>query len=380
MALNRNVEIEIDARTWTSSAVPTPLAALHKTVQPISMLGVLLSTAIWTRPPTVYGFSLSDCWAWMRYLPALAPRRELKLRDEWTALDPHHKTVLSGDLGVGFATYMLARTLGFVDYADTLRVVNVLNPRRFRIGRTARRGPDKSPDYIATDAAGRFSVLECKGGQSTRSALWAAMRKGVAQKKKVETVGRTRLVHSLVAGVYVPQWGSRKPALFAVQDPEWPELAAEFAEAEPEVASRAVQQVSAAKQLAVLEMASTANTLVNAERAEATLERAIEADLRGDRLRRPERAPDGVRLVREYLWPNPTDLGEGLRAVGLRFTAVLPESSVELLRTAGRPEAAAEEIRSRRFNRAGPSLWEEETVVSTEGSIGAQYHLELLEG
>jgi hypothetical protein len=58
----------------------------------------LVFAALWTRPPVRYGFSLSDCWAWLRYFPAIAVNSELRLREEWTSLDPHYKTVLSGDL------------------------------------------------------------------------------------------------------------------------------------------------------------------------------------------------------------------------------------------------------------------------------------------
>jgi hypothetical protein len=265
MAVERKIEIRVDTSTWTQSPVPKPLQSVNGTTVAVSMLDVLLSLAVWTRPPTVYGFSLSDCWAWMRYLPALAAQPALGLRGEWTPLDPYHKTVLSGDFGVGFSTFLLSSLLGFNDYADTLRVVKITHSEKFDLSREARRrGSAKSPDYIASDAAGHFSVLECKGGQTSRAGLLSSMARGVEQKENVTTLGGTQLLHSLVAGVYVPQWGAREPALFALRDPEWPELSRALAGLAPGVAGRAVQQVSAAKQLAGLELGTTANSWTSA--------------------------------------------------------------------------------------------------------------------
>jgi hypothetical protein len=378
----RKVSVSVDTTTWTTAPVPSPLTSVNGVVRDVSMLDVLLSVAVWTRPPTVYGFSLSDCWAWMRYLPALAPQPDLILRDEWTALDPHHKTVLSGDFGVGFSTLLLSELLGFVDYADTLRVVSITHPQKFYLGRTAkRRGPAKSPDYIATDAAGKFSVLECKGGQTSRDGLLDSMKRGVEQKKNVKTIGGTTIEHQLVAGVYVPQWGAADRALFAVQDPSWPELSATFAQMEPETAARAVQQVSAAKQLAGLELGTTANTFVRARRAEPELERAIAVDLREERSVRPTLVADGIRLVREHRWSEPTDLGEEIESVGLRYTAFLPGDVIEQLRAAGTPEAAADWMRTRpRRGGAGlPRTRNDGRMTVMEGTAGVTYELEILE-
>src|SRR4051794_39525485 len=121
----RYVNIEIDSATWpTPSAVPTELSGLNGKFQKISVRLALIHTALRTRPPISTGIHLADYWAWMRYGPAIDSGPYLKLRDEWDQVDPHQKTVLSDDLGMGFTTYLLSRALKFKSFADTLHFVN----------------------------------------------------------------------------------------------------------------------------------------------------------------------------------------------------------------------------------------------------------------
>jgi hypothetical protein len=216
--LSKSVKLELLLDTW--KAPTSPPAALTSALQTspldINFLGALIFSALWTRPPITYGFSLSDCWAWLRYFPAIASTPDLRLCDAWTTLDPHHKTVLSGDFGVGFTTWFLKQTLGFVKYSDTLWVVNTLSPGAFRLASSARRGPRKSPDYIAEDSQGNLSVLECKGGQCSRKDLLDSMERGVPQKTNVKAIGATQLQHSLVAGLFVPVGARGLPRCLSV--------------------------------------------------------------------------------------------------------------------------------------------------------------------
>jgi hypothetical protein len=270
MPINKSLDIEVLENTWSPpSLVPSELLAQTSPVD-IDFLCALLFTALWTRPPVRYGFSLSDCWAWLRYLPAIAPTTDLRLCDEWTTLDPHHKTVLSGDFGVGFTTWFLYQTLGLVKFSDTLWVVNTLSPGAFRLRSSARRGPRKSPDYIAEDISGNFSVLECKGSQCSRNALMDAMQRGVPQKANVRTIGSTQLQHSLVAGLFIPQFENEDTAAIIVADPEWDTFKERLAPFSRQEIGRAITQVAQAKELAMLELPHTANTLVHAEGSKKT--------------------------------------------------------------------------------------------------------------
>src|SRR5215467_11157034 len=109
----------------------------------------LLFTALSTRPPIIQGFHLSDFWAWLRYAWALDSSLDLRLRPEWESIDPHQKAVLSDELGVGFTTCLLSTELGYSQFRDTLYFVGVLEPGSFLLTSSAKRGPKKSPDYIA---------------------------------------------------------------------------------------------------------------------------------------------------------------------------------------------------------------------------------------
>lgn len=220
MSLTKTLQVEIDAASWPAgSAVPASLTALANagTIS-VDVLQAMLYVGLMTRPPVSYGFDLSDCWAWLRYGPALKATTDLRLCDEWTTLDPHHKTILSGDFGVGFTGLLLAQALGFRKYSDTLWVVNTLGNAGFAYTSTAARGPSKSPDYIVEDGAGNLSILECKGTQTGRRALREALGRGVPQKQNLQTVGTTVIAHSLVAGLFrAPVSASRRRAICSVR-------------------------------------------------------------------------------------------------------------------------------------------------------------------
>ena len=143
--------------------------------------------------------------------------------------------------------------------------------------------PSKSPDYIAEDIGGNLSVLECKGTQSSRASLVAALGRGMPQKANLQAIGATPLQHSLVAGLFIPQFDNADSAVIIVADPEWDEFKERLSRFSKEEIGRAVSQVAYAKELAMLELPHTANTLVRAEGSDETVSRAIERDLAWER-------------------------------------------------------------------------------------------------
>lgn len=131
----------------------------------------LIHTALWTRPPVSSGIHLSDFWAWLRYYPAISEHHtELRLCEEWTDIDPHQKTILSDELGVGFTTYFLAEKLGCIGFMDTSYLQKRFK-NHFSSKSKSRRGSSKSPDYVSIDSSRSLYILECKGTQTSRSAL-----------------------------------------------------------------------------------------------------------------------------------------------------------------------------------------------------------------
>ena len=91
----------------------------------------------------------------------------MSLTHSFAELDAHQKTILSDDFGMGVPILWLC---------DKLSLDQIVDGRYFMqkiaatVGatqrRTAKRGPNKTPDFVARDAGGRWHVIECKGTQS----------------------------------------------------------------------------------------------------------------------------------------------------------------------------------------------------------------------
>jgi len=263
--MQRPLSVEFLPDTWTNGIVPATLQGLAAATRQISLLEILLHTALWTRPPVVKGFELSVFWAWLRYFPAIDDGPPLRLRPEWSELDPHQKTILSDELGVGVTTCMLAQHLQLAEFVDTLYFLRVLLPGQFRLGRTARRGPEKAPDYISRSPAGGVVVLECKGTQSSRTALEKSIRAGIPQKNNLQRTARgmTPIEHSLVGGFFIPQASSSEGPLVLFADPEGEELPRLLADQDPRRVHRAILQVFLAKVMALVGQPALAEELVN---------------------------------------------------------------------------------------------------------------------
>lgn len=121
--MNRFVAVTVDGASWPKGVpVPAEISALASNRRQTNVLFALLHTALWTKPPVQYGFDLSDFWAWLRYGPAIADAQNLRLKQEWANTDPHQKTVLSDEFGVGFVTQLFVEELGFLVYADAQHV------------------------------------------------------------------------------------------------------------------------------------------------------------------------------------------------------------------------------------------------------------------
>lgn len=133
----------------------------------INIASMLLMIGYLTTPISSTGVSLSEFWAWVRYLAAITPDQRLRLTRSFADLDAHQKTILSDDFGVGVPMLWLNDRLRFDRIVDGRYFVQKIAAS---IGasqrRTAKRGPNKSPDFVARDIHGVWHVIECKGTQS----------------------------------------------------------------------------------------------------------------------------------------------------------------------------------------------------------------------
>jgi hypothetical protein len=182
----------------------------------------------------------------------------------------------------------------------------------------------------------------------------------------------------LVAGLFIPQFANTESAVIIVADPEWDELKERLSRFSREQISRAVSQVAYAKELALLELPHTANTLVRAEESDETVTRAVERDLAWERAPSRFISTNEFGIERDYRWSEPVKIDEDLIVSGIRFRGTLPRGDVERLTKFASPAEVAEEKRS---DSAGQP-WvvdHTRTSASLRSPLGSTFRLTLLE-
>jgi hypothetical protein len=213
----RYFTVELHTHTWLTRRPPKSLRALAGRRRQ-NMLDVFTEIGRRTAPPISYGFTLSERWAWLRYFPALDSSRGLRLRPEWSDIDPHQKTILSDDFGVGLSMRILTDALKLQSITTTNYFLSRVDPAAGSLRRSGRRGPAKSPDFICFDKSGTVHVIECKGTQSSLKTLRDQLGRGVEQKTNV-VFTKARLGERLVGGVFVPQHEAEEDATLMICDP-----------------------------------------------------------------------------------------------------------------------------------------------------------------
>jgi hypothetical protein len=151
-----------------------PHALIH--VTPLTLLHALGEA---TTPPIPNLASLSATWASWRYvwafsLPRGNPSR-MRLSRIARNIDFHQKGLLSDEIGVGMAAYLMS------NYFGTPRSVDIsiaVRSRRWPVIQTL----STSPDYLFFDTSRQtLHVVECKGCQTSRSAALNQVRRGTEQ-------------------------------------------------------------------------------------------------------------------------------------------------------------------------------------------------------
>lgn len=221
----------------------------------------LLYIGYLTSPPKYRGFDLSTFWAWLRYGAALTNGNgALRLRQSWSDIDPHQKTILADDFGMGFPCQYLIDCHGFEDFANSTYLVETLLDGVVAPARRSLRGPSKSPDFIAVDSAGHLHILECKGTQTSRAYLTDAMRRGIDQKNNLSNASIFK--SCMVGGLFVPTANSTENAEIVFIDPPASRLVRALEKLGPEPIARAVRRQSLSKMLSVAGLWTTATALL----------------------------------------------------------------------------------------------------------------------
>lgn len=372
----KTIRVELEASSWHPNAPPAPLLAAEAAGSyDVDLDAALIFIGLWTRPPTRPGFTLADCWAWLRYFPAFSGAKQLKLCQEWSDVDPHQKMIASDELGVGLTTWVLHRTLGFQKYSDTNWVLNVLAPGLWNYQTRPPRGPAKSPDYIVEDGSGGISIVECKGTQTSLGELHRAVGRGQPQKQNVVPRGGTMIIHSLVAGAFVPQWSSRERATVLIVDPEWKVISDELQKHTAEDICLATGQVAYAKELSLFDLNETAASLVNGFGEPMEPGTALDRDLSLSRQAGSIEA-NSLRFVRDHFWRVPLVRGEE-EFVGVRLKGSLALDYLEPIRGPAAQADARESI----ADATGKEKWREspkDAGTCLRSPIGAEYEIEWL--
>ncbi|MXY70889.1 MAG: hypothetical protein F4Y47_20360 [Acidobacteriia bacterium] len=168
--MNRRLEVTVDRSTWPKPpGLPAFPIRFQDGTSPLvlNIPQLLLLIGYLTTPSHAFGTSLSEFWAWVRYLNAVSDDRDLRLTRAFSDLDAHQKTILSDDFGMGVPIYWLHECLSLellVDgryFRDRQSATSGMN-----VGDRPKQGPRKAPDFVARDTSGAWHVIECKGTQS----------------------------------------------------------------------------------------------------------------------------------------------------------------------------------------------------------------------
>jgi len=139
---------------------------------------------------------------------------------DFADLDPHQKGILSDDFGVAITTKWLSdRFGGFRKIVDGRRfVLQFPHHLRKKHSSKAKVGPNKCPDFVMQDTAGRWHVLECKGTQ-TRSYQKDALEAAIPQKHAIHLVGSIK-GEQLAAALFIANEESASRTHLKVIDPD----------------------------------------------------------------------------------------------------------------------------------------------------------------
>jgi hypothetical protein len=228
----RSLEVEIDRGTWPAGGAPGFPSSFTAGVSSydVAILPTLLLIGQLTTPPLARGVSLSEFWAWVRYLHAFSGEADLRISSDFASLDSHQKTILSDDFGVGIPIEYLINKLNLVAWSDGryfMDRMSALVSGPLPVPHT--RGPRKAPDFVFSDRAGLLHVVECKGGQSGSGArdrqLSYVTSKGepsggVVQKRMVLLPGNLQ-GQRLACGLTLAQSGKSGTSSLKIVDPEY---------------------------------------------------------------------------------------------------------------------------------------------------------------
>lgn len=216
----RSLNVQLKPKTWPNNTPPQSLQNLQG-MQDVDIFAFMLMIGYCTVPSHSARHSINALWAWMRYFGALSSDSGFRLSDDFSELDPHQKTILSDDFGMGMSMHLMSRALGLQMFCDGKYFIDRLSHRvRCNITATkAKSGPRKSPDFVGVDGAGKWHIIECKGTQSGSGYGNRQLRDGVLQKNAIRFAASIR-GETLVTGFEIARTDLATSSRFVIRDPE----------------------------------------------------------------------------------------------------------------------------------------------------------------
>lgn len=331
----RTLDIYTDDTTWPSTGAPSfPTSfTAGMSSHDVAILPTLLLIGQLTTPQIARGVSLSEFWAWVRYLYAVSSDSDLRITTAFANLDSHQKTILSDDFGMGIPIGYLVGALGLVSWSDGRYFMDRMSALMHGpLPMPRKRGPRKAPDFVFMDHAGALHVVECKGGQSGPDArdrqLSSTTSKGeptggVVQKRMV-LLPSHRQGQRLACGLSIGVSGKPRPSDLKIVDPEFdPEF--DLSEADDAVIGDPVARSGLAKSLRGAGFPATA-AAVAAPSGPSARAKSIEASpafLRASRRRVVDQRNAAARAELGAAGAASFMIGE-TKLVGREVTMVLP--------------------------------------------------------
>ena len=291
--MQKTLAVTIDYDSWPTTSPSFP-SAFHRGDREcdFNIPALLLKLGHLTTPPRSAGASLSEYWAWVRYLCAISNEPDLRLVADFYELDPHQKTILSDDFGMGFPMYWLSQKLNLGPPSHGLYFFEHIAERLgVATDRPRKRGPRKSPDFVAMDASGKWHVIECKGTQSgiayRNRQLGDAHNptSGAVSQKRTITFPHSMAGQRLACGLSISFEDDDQPSNLRIIDPPDAE-AFELDESHQPLATDAVWRSIAGRSLLLSGFRSSAASVVDpfGRLQESRLKRKLDREERQEAL------------------------------------------------------------------------------------------------
>ena len=284
--MQKQLTVTVDESTWPNGGPPFP-HSFHQGSREFdfNIPALLLTLGYLTTPPQSSGASLSEFWAWVRYFCAISDEPDLRLTNEFSELDPHQKTILSDDFGMAVPVYWLIHTLDLDSITDGRYFIDRLAPDLDATTEPpARRGPRKSPDFVAQDHKGRWHVIECKGTQSglgyRRRQLGNPQNptQGAVSQKRTITFPADTTGQRLACGLFIAFEDGEEPSNLRIIDPPEKEEPFVINKIHEPLAVETVQRAVAGRSLLLSGFQSASSAVVQPSRRVDISQPALELD------------------------------------------------------------------------------------------------------